>query len=58
MKHILTRDDSGHWYVIPADKSSEFNKWVESEGEEDQPEWAVRVGGSPSLVKFTTYEIS
>ncbi len=63
VEYILTRDNSGHWYVIPADKQQEFCKWVESfedddrEEDQDQPDWAVEVGGAPCLVHFTGYSI-
>jgi hypothetical protein len=26
----FVRDDSCHWYAIPADKQADFEKWVES----------------------------
>jgi hypothetical protein len=58
--NILIRDDDGHWYVIPEDKEDDFYDWcmdVEYEIDSGQPEWAVSVGGSPSLVKFPSYII-
>jgi hypothetical protein len=58
---ILTSDDSGHWYVIPANRQMEFCAWVESFEDDgdgtDQPAWAERVGGAPSLVEFQEYKI-
>lgn len=64
----LTKDDDGHWYIIPDGKESEWEKYVAAvslywwnlpEGEEcpEQPEWAINVGGSYSNVKFPSYEI-
>jgi hypothetical protein len=72
-QHCLTSDNEGHWYVIPAHRKEEFDAWIDSlntydcDSEEDvlvdfcqeleQPDWAIRVGGAPSNVKFTGYVI-
>ena len=32
------KDDSGHYYIIPADKNREFEKWLETN--QDEEEWA------------------
>lgn len=54
--HILVQDNDSHWYVIPRDKQAEFDEWTELDGDDeaawDEPEWADRVGGSPTLVTF------
>lgn len=59
--YILVQDNDFHWYVIPDSKEEEWNKWCEIDsGDEeswDVPEYAVMVGGSPSLVKFKKYWI-
>lgn len=70
--HILVQDDSSHWYVIPADKEDEWfeyrdavtDYWDSNPVDPDDlyeepicPDWAVAVGGAPSLVKFGNYEI-
>ena len=63
MEYILIQDDDCHWYVIPADKQSEFNKWAELDPDDDTgkswvvPDYAKRVDGYPSLVKFKEYRI-
>lgn len=67
MEYILLQDDDCHWYVCPADKEHEVNRyfeavskfWDDPEGKEEpkEPEDLIRVGGSPSLVKFTGYRI-
>jgi hypothetical protein len=57
---MLVQDDSCHWYVIPVSRQMAFCVWVESflDGEgAPQPEWAERIGGAPSLVTFSEYEI-
>jgi hypothetical protein len=57
-RFILTSDDDGHWYVIPADKQKEFDTAIENFDEVGSlPDWAKEVGGSPSRVTFTGYKI-
>lgn len=61
MKYILTQDDDGHWFVIPANMKDEWYLWKERfynhNSNEDVPDWADAVGGSPSLVEFENYII-
>lgn len=63
---VLIQDDDGHWYVCPAEKQGEASEafeaidtyWQDMEAEGDAPEvppYLVRVGGAPSLVRFTGY---
>ena len=56
---ILVRDEDGHWYVIPKDKHEAFYDWIGSSEYQDgiEPDYAKRVGGAPSLVRFTGYVI-
>jgi hypothetical protein len=52
---LLSCDDDGHWYVIPAAMEQEFTRFVEkiaNGGDPEVPTWAHAVGGSPSLVHF------
>lgn len=58
-RHMLVEDDDGHWYVIPRSKLKEFHTWLSREEAElgGTPEYAKRVGGSPSLVSFRDFEI-
>lgn len=53
----LVQDDDCHWYVIPTSKKKDWEAWLEESGW-TRPHWADAVGGSPSLVEFTEYEIS
>ena len=68
-RFVFTKDDDGHWYVIPADKQDEaaayfdavYNFWGGSSADEnttepDRPEWLMDVGGAPSLVTFSSPE--
>ena len=61
MEYILTQDNDGHWYVIPAEKEKDFSKWVSIDGDDERswtlPDFADSVGGSPTLVKFKEYRI-
>lgn len=53
--YTLETDESGHHYVIPCDKLNEWNdKWI---FEEDPPDWAYSIGGAPSLIRFTYWEV-
>jgi len=57
----LTQDNDAHWYVVPSDKESEWADWLELDPDDEDswetPDWAEQVGGSPTLVKFTSYYI-
>lgn len=57
----LTQDNDCHWYVVPAEKETEWSEFLEldpnDEASWDVPEWAEQVGGSPTLVKFKSYHI-
>lgn len=56
---VIVSDDDGHHYIIPADKLNDWDIWICSEDYElgQIPEWAVTIGGSPTLVKFKKYRI-
>lgn len=62
-EHLLTRDNNGHWYVIPAARESEFDNWVTaceddaSCGDLTQPDYVVSVNGAPERVKFRNWRI-
>jgi hypothetical protein len=55
----LAQDTDGHWYVIPADLEDRFKHWLDSADAECgiTPEWAIKVNGSPALVRFPAYSI-
>ena len=60
-RFFMDTDGDSHWYVIPEDKRAEWDAFcaIPSDDERswDVPEWATRVGGSPTLVTFTDFEI-
>jgi len=58
-EYIIVSDDDGHNYVIPADKSKEWNRWLDSQDCQGGivPTWCESIGGSISLVKFKSYRI-
>lgn len=53
----LTTDNDSHWYVIPVAKGDEWESFLDDRDDPEAPEWAVRIGGSPSLVSFEHYFI-
>ena len=60
-EYMLISDDDGHWYVIPAELESEFDKWVEDTSDPfslqspDADFEEYRIGGSPRRIKFKHY---
>ncbi len=44
-KYCLVSDDSGHDYVIPTDKTSEWYKFDFDDYDFDLPDWAIMVEG-------------
>lgn len=58
---VLTRDNDSHWYVIPADKQSEWDDWCSIPSDDERswtpPAFAKATGGSPSLVRFSDFYI-
>jgi hypothetical protein len=53
----LVDDDSGHYYVIPAEKREEWDKWIDSEAWEDGdvPAWAERLNMHQINYTFTDW---
>lgn len=62
MEYIITGDDDGHHYVIPADKSVEFEAWLDRIYQDsddcDMPVWCIEINGSPTKVKFKEWRIA
>ncbi len=66
-RYVIVDDGDGHGYVIPATRQAEFHKIVEAIGlywdrmdigpAPEIPDWAVEIGGSPTLVEFEHYII-
>lgn len=55
----LATDDDGHWYLIPADKGDEFEKWVFSDEAMDgaePPEWVERLNMHPVNHTFVDWQ--
>lgn len=50
-RYRVESDDDGHYYLIPADKQSEFLAWIDS-GSDAEPTWARRIDG-PHRLTFT-----
>jgi len=60
-RYILVRDNDSHWYVIPCDMTEQWESWLSIDSDDERsweaPEFAEIVGGSPSLVTFSNYQI-
>lgn len=54
-RHYLTRDNDAHWYVVPVERSEEWEDWLALDSGDQRsweaPKWAKRVD-SPSVVSF------
>ncbi len=59
MEYILVQDDDCHWYVIPANKENQWSNWLKGADADnwDLPDFAERIGGCYTLVKFKEYRI-
>ena len=55
-RYFLDRDDSGHWYLVPAERRKEWVAWVCMDEEDPVssivPAYARRLNVSPSRVTF------
>jgi hypothetical protein len=53
-RYRVESDGDGHYYLIPADKQSEFFAWMDSKDFElgVEPDWAKRIDG-PHRLTFT-----
>ena len=56
MMYCLAHNESGDWFVIPADKAQDWENWLYSENCDDVPEYATYIGGYPNLIKFDRWE--
>jgi hypothetical protein len=57
VRYQLVSDDSGHAYVVPADKATEWYGLMDSaapERDDNPPEWAKCIGG---ILTFTDPEV-
>lgn len=56
-RYFLGHDQSCHWYLVPAARRAEWEKWSnipeDDEASWDEPAWAKRIGGDPACVTFT-----
>lgn len=55
-RYYLDSDDDGHWYVVPLSRRAEFSAWLDSP-DAAPPPGVVEVGGSPSLVRFPSFQL-
>lgn len=61
MKHFLSQDNDGHWYIVEVARRDDWLTWLEQDQDDEasweEPDFAVRLGGAPDLVEFGEYEI-
>lgn len=57
-RFCLASDEDAHWYIIPADKKSEWEQLNFDEDVLDQVDWARRLSGRPNSVTFIDAQIS
>lgn len=56
--YFLDQDDSCHWYIVESNHREDWENWLAAIYSEDQdwddpiPDFAHRIGGSPSIVEF------
>ena len=55
-RYFLGADNSGHWYLVDANKRTEFEVWTNLSDDDEAgwtcPEYAERINGSPAQVTF------
>ena len=56
-RYVLTQDNDGHWYAVPALRLGLWNDWLSLDSDDEAswepPDYAISIGGSPSLLSFT-----
>jgi hypothetical protein len=59
-RYFLSRDDSGHWYLVPADRRADWEPWANLDEDDEAswtpPGWARRVNGAPSQITFENWD--
>lgn len=55
-RFFLSQDGDCHWFIVPVAKRDEWYEWKEIDGDDERswvpPDFAVPVGGSPSMISF------
>jgi hypothetical protein len=56
-RFFLDQDDSGHWYIIPAERRGEWERFMEIPSDDEAswkvPEWAKPTGCGPNYIEFS-----
>ena len=58
VRMAFEKDDDGHWYLIPADKKEEFQRWMDFMTKDPDGDWTGydfdphSLGGSPFVYSF------
>jgi len=60
-RYFLSKDNSGHWYLVQADKRKKWEAWCDLDEDDERsweaPEFARRIDGHPSLVTFSDIQL-
>lgn len=60
MRYFFGQDNSSHWYLVQADKWSDWLRWSELEESDERswtvPEYATRLDYGPMHYSFTELE--
>lgn len=56
-RYCLVNDESGHWYVCPAERAEEADDIFCSGDGDEVPNWLHQVNGHPNNVTFSAPEI-
>jgi hypothetical protein len=55
-RFYFSRDNSGHWYLVPVSGREAFERWANLDEDDekgwDPPEWVRRLNGSLSRITF------
>ena len=61
-RFFLDTDHDGHWCVIPCEKRSAWEAWLEidpaDEASWEMPDFVKRTGGAPTLVTYCDPQIA
>jgi hypothetical protein len=57
MRYFLDNDEDHHYYVIPADKKDEWEKYVDDPENNSLPYGCIAVNGHVNRVSFTDPQV-
>jgi len=61
-RFFLDRDNSSHWYIVPADRRAEWNAWRNIPEDDDRgwivPDWVIPLNTHPNQVTFESFDFN